>query len=75
MKPKTKDLLLGEQAVLLATEEYTGKYYHISFDNFFTSVKLIKFILKMNIHACGTAHLERQAFWPTELKNSIAPKQ
>jgi hypothetical protein len=49
------DLLLGEQVVLHLTEPYCGKWQHIYFDNYFSSVKLTKLLLTHNSYCCGTA--------------------
>jgi hypothetical protein len=57
---KDKDLLLGEQVVLKMAE----KYNHVYFNNFFSSVKVMKFRLENKIYACGTARLGRKKMGP-----------
>ena len=42
---RNKDLLLGEQVVMVMCQNYTGIWHHIYFDNFFTSTKLMKLLL------------------------------
>ncbi|XP_015113011.1 piggyBac transposable element-derived protein 3-like [Diachasma alloeum] len=55
-----KELLLGEQVVLQLSEAFRDIYYHIYFDNFFTSVFLMEELLKYNIYACGTVRSNRR---------------
>jgi hypothetical protein len=50
------------------TEEYVGKWYHVYFDIFFTSTKLLKLLLERKLYACGTARLG-QKDWPKEFRN------
>jgi hypothetical protein len=43
------------------TQEYAAKYHdHVYFDNFLTSVELMKLHIEQNFYACGTAHLGRK---------------
>ena len=58
---------LGHGVVSELTEDIRGKHHHIYFDNFFTSVKLLKDLLKDGIYSCGTVRQNRRNF-PDQLK-------
>jgi hypothetical protein len=53
------------------TEDNTGLWPHVYFDNFFTSIKLIKLFLEGKSYAYGTARARRKD-WPKEFSK---PKQ
>ena len=55
-----KEFLLGEQVVLNITEDFEGVNDHVYFDNFFTSVNLMKILLEKKIYACGTLRSNRK---------------
>jgi hypothetical protein len=63
-----KDLLLGEQVVLHLTEPYWGKWHHIYFDNYFSSVKRMKLLPTHNSYSCRTARVNRKG-WPLQFRN------
>jgi hypothetical protein len=65
---RDKDLLLGEQVVLHLTEPYWGKWHHIYFDKYFSSVKLMKLLLTHNSYRCRTATVNRKG-WPLQFRN------
>lgn len=51
---------LGEYVVHKMTENLQGKGYHVYFDNFFTSEKLMNQIYKKDIYCCGTVKTNRK---------------
>jgi hypothetical protein len=59
---------LGENVVLKLSEPLSGGYYHLYFDNFFTSVSLLEKLLERKIYACGTYRKDRRNL-PQDLKN------
>lgn len=61
------NLLTGEQVVLKMTEPFIGPYHHVYFDNFFTSVRLMKLLLDKGLYGCRTVRSNRQD-WPAEFK-------
>ena len=58
---------LGARVVKTLTSDLKGKYHHVYFDNYFTSLKLLEDLEKDQIYACGTARKDRKSF-PDELK-------
>lgn len=55
-----KDVGLGEKVVLKLTEDFTGKQSLVAFDNFFTSVPLMKKLHDRGIYAVGTVRTTRK---------------
>ena len=55
-----KEYLLGEQVVLNMAKDYADANYHVYFDNFFTSVNLMKLLLEKKIYSCGTLRSNRK---------------
>jgi hypothetical protein len=51
------------------TQPLRGKGYHIYMDNLFTSVRLMKHLLRKGLYACGTMRDNRKGY-PQELKNA-----
>lgn len=51
---------LGATVVKKLTETLTGKNYHVYFDNYFTSVKLLEELAERNIYSCGTVRANRK---------------
>lgn len=64
---KNSSLSLGEQIVLEMIENCTGKWYHIYFNNFFTSYKLMELLLDRRCYACGTTDANIKN-WPGEFR-------
>ena len=58
---------LGQSVVEKLTEKLVGKYYHIYFDNFFSSITLFQSLSQRKLYGCGTMVTNRKGF-PTELK-------
>jgi hypothetical protein len=58
---------LGESVVTKLTRELVGGNYHAYFDNYFTSVPLLKNLLDDSIYSCGTFRVDRK-YLPSELK-------
>lgn len=58
---------LGYDVVNKLTRDLTNKYYHVFFDNYFTSVKLAVDLLADGIYSCGTVRINRKGF-PDDLK-------
>ncbi len=50
------------------------KNHHVFFDNFFTSVKLLKDMEKDGIYGCGTVRRDRKGL-PPQLKNPELKKR
>ena len=59
---------LAYNVVMKLVKRLAGKGYRIFFDNFYTTVKLLKDLFMIGIGACGTILSNRRGF-PTELKN------
>ena len=59
---------LAYNVVMKLVRRLAGKGYRIFFDNFYTTVKLLKDLFLMGIGACGTILSNRRGF-PYELKN------
>ena len=55
---------LGARVVKTLTSDLNGKYHHVYFDNYFTSLELLEDLEKDNIYACGTARKYRKGFPP-----------
>ena len=53
---------LGARVVKDLTKPLRGKFHHVYFDNFFTSVKLLEDLEKDGLYACGTARSNRVGF-------------
>lgn len=62
-KPK---LGLGENVVLELSKYYTHKFYCLYFDNFFTSIPLMKMLLDIDLFGCGTFRINKK-FYPKHL--------
>ena len=58
---------LGARVVKTLTSDFKGKYHHVYFDNFFTSLQLLEDLEKDQIYSCGTARKDRKGF-PDQLK-------
>lgn len=54
-KKNTTEHELGARVVKTLTSELKEKYHRVYFDNYFTSLKLLKDLKKDNIYTCGTA--------------------
>ena len=55
---------------LLSTENYLHKDYHLFTDNFYTSLRLAKVLLKQNTYLTGTIRRNRNEI-PPEAKKAI----
>ena len=60
---------LGEKVVLKLSHQLSGGNYHLYFNNYFTSVKLLQTLEKDNIFACGTFRKDRKGI-PLVVKNT-----
>jgi hypothetical protein len=58
---------LGYRVVQKLTMPLRGQFYHVYFDNFFTSIRLVRSLLRHGIYACGTMRKNRKGF-PEEFK-------
>ena len=58
---------LGYQTVMNLMDKYTKQGYHVYFDHFYTSVKLVKDLLSFGVPATGTASDNRKGF-PDSMK-------
>ena len=57
------ELGLGEKVVLkLASSLSHQHYYHLFFDNYFSTCKLAQILLSQNMYCCGTARADRRDF-------------
>jgi hypothetical protein len=61
---------LGHDVVSTLSRDLVGKNFHLYFDNYFTSVKLLEDLLSDKIYACGTVRVNRRGF-PTDLKGRL----
>lgn len=57
---------LGKRVVIDLTRNLVGKYHHVYFDNFFTSIELMEQLLNDGIYACGTVRANRKGL-PNQL--------
>ena len=64
---------LGQTVVETLTDKLAGKYYHIYFDNFFSSITLFQSLARKKLYGCGTMVTNRKGF-PTELKTKMKKK-
>jgi hypothetical protein len=53
-----------------ATEPYWGKWHHIYFDKYFSSVILVKLLLTHNSYSCGAARVDRKG-WPLQFRKPL----
>ena len=51
---------LGTRVVKSLTNQLTGLYHHVYFDNYFTSISLLLDLLKEGIYSCGTMRTNRK---------------
>lgn len=63
---------LPYNVVTKLTEELKGKFHHVYFDSFFTSIPLAVDLLKNGIYMCGTIRQNRRQF-PEDLKVKNLP--
>ena len=61
-KNNTTEHGLGARVVKSLTSDLKGKYHHVYFDNYFTSLHLLEDLEEDNIYACGTARKKTQGF-------------
>ena len=61
---------LGSIVVKDLTEKLTHEYYHIYFDDFFSSPLLLVELSENGLYGCGTMRMNRRGF-PDELKNIL----
>jgi hypothetical protein len=54
----TAETGLGARVVKDLTNDLKGKYHHVFFDNFFSSVSLLADLEKEGIYSCATARTE-----------------
>ena len=66
-KNNTTEHGLGARVVKTLTSDLKGKYHHVYFDNYFTTLKLLEDLNKDNTYACGTVRKDRKGF-PPQLK-------
>jgi len=60
------ELGLGENVVLELGKYYKHKFYCLYFDNFFTSIPLMKMLLDIELFGCGTFRVNKK-FYPKHL--------
>ena len=53
---------LGYNVVMKLSTPYHGKGHHIFYDNFFSSVELLRDLLKKSTYACGTMRSNRRGY-------------
>ena len=70
----TTETGLGARVVKHMTRDLQGKYHHVFFDNYFTSLNLLLDLEKDGIYACGTARKDRRGF-PDPLKKPSLPNR
>ena len=58
---------LGYETVMNLLDDYTKQGYHVYFDNFYTSVKLVKDLFSLGVPSTGTASENRKGF-PDSMK-------
>ncbi|GFN87961.1 PiggyBac transposable element-derived protein 4-like [Plakobranchus ocellatus] len=58
---------LGHHVVMTVGRRFLDKYHHFYFDNFFSSVRLVKDLLQRNTYSCSTVRTNRR-HWPQDLK-------
>ena len=58
---------LGSRVVKDLTKKISKQYYHIYFDNFFSSPLLLVHLYEKGLYGCGTIRIHRKGF-PDELK-------
>lgn len=64
----TVEKCLGERIVKTLTKELHGKYHEVYFDNYFSSVPLMKYLKDHGVHACGTVKKGRVGY-PADFTN------
>ena len=70
----TAETGLGARVVKDLTHDLKGKYHHVFFDNFISSVSLLIDLEKDGIYSCGTARKDRRGF-PMALKKPSLPNR
>ena len=68
---ETAETGLGARVVKDLTHDLKGKYHHVFFDNFFSSVSLLADLEKNGIYSCGTARKDRRGFLVALKKPSL----
>ena len=64
-KEGSREVDLGARVVKTLTDHLHGKFHHIFFDNFFTSLKLLQDLGDNGLYGCGTVRKHRIGFPPT----------
>ena len=64
-KEGTREVDLGAKVVKTLTDHLQGKFHHIFFDNFFTSLKLLEDLGDNGLYGCGTVRKHHIGFPPT----------
>ena len=64
---------LGYNVVTRLTDLLHGTFRMVFFDNFFTSIQLMKDLLEKGLYACGTVHPNRKGY-PDALKKPAKVK-
>ena len=70
---RKENLSLSEQVVIDLGQDFFGKYHHLYFDHFFTSLKILQLLLNEKTYACGTVKNVKKD-WPTELTSQEKEK-
>lgn len=66
--PHSTEDTLGERVVIKLVENMHNSNNTVTFDNFFTTIKLLKMLLNIGIYACGTVRTNRKGL-PSMLKS------
>ena len=64
---------LGPKVVNKLSRPLVGGHYHLSFDNFFSTVKLFDDLLEDGIYSCGTFRRDRVGV-PQDMKDTKVDK-
>ena len=64
-----ENMPLGTRVVSTLLAPYLKKRHHVYFDNFFTSVSLMEYLLRKKTYACGTVRLNRVGL-PDQIKKA-----
>lgn len=73
-KLNSAETSLGKRVVIDLTRNLVGKYHHVYFDNFFTSVELMEQLLNDGIYACGTVRANRKGLPTNQINEKLLKK-
>ena len=63
-----RETSLGEKVVLTLSDSIKGRYHHLYYDNYFSSISLLTKLLSQGTFACGTIRANRKNF-PSQISD------